>query len=123
MLTSTFDSSLSSYLNATMANYKPYNIYAAKSGTTKSDSYVLSYNPNYTIGIWVGTDSSNTLSNYPLSKQLFKDITSILEKYKEPSWYNTNYLTKAVHYNPNKHTYDASGKIYYMNKSDLINNS
>lgn len=114
MLTATFDSSLSSYLSATMANYKPYNIYAAKSGTTNSDSYVLAYNPNYTIGIWVGTDSNSSLSNYPLSKQLFKEITHILDKYKDPSWYNTNYQTKALRYNPNTHSFDITGNIYYM---------
>ena len=114
MLTSTFDSSLSSYLNATMANYKPYNIYAAKSGTTNSDAYVMAYNPNYTIGIWVGTDSNKQLTNYTLSKQLFKDISSILESKKDPSWYNTNYHTTALRYNPNTHLFDNSGKIYYF---------
>ena len=116
MLTSTFDSSLSSYLSATMANYKPYNIYAAKSGTTKSDSYVMAYTPNYTIGIWIGTDSNKNLSNYTLAKQLFKDITKILETKKEPSWYNTNYQTKAIRYNPNTHTFDNSGTLYYFKK-------
>lgn len=114
MLTSTFDSSLSSYLSATMANYKPYNIYAAKSGTTKSDSYVMAYTPNYTIGIWVGTDSNEKLSNYTLSKQLFKEITKILEVKKDPAWYNTNYQTTAIRYNPNTHTFDNSGNLYYF---------
>ena len=83
MLTSTFDSSLSSYLNATMANYKPSQIYSAKSGTTSSDSYVMAYNPNYTIGIWVGTDSNEKLSNYTLSKQLFMEITNLLQTKKQ----------------------------------------
>ena len=116
MLTSTFDSSLSSYLSATMANYKPYNIYSAKSGTTKSDSYVMAYNPNYTIGIWVGTDSNKDLSNYTLSKQLFKDISFLLDSKKDPSWYNTNYQTRALRYNPNTHSFDTSGKLYYFKK-------
>ena len=98
MLTSTFDSSLSSYLSATLSNYKPHNIYAAKSGTTNSDSYVIAYNPNFTIGIWAGTDSNVSLTNYTLSKQLFKEISIILEKEKEPSWYNTNYHTEALRY-------------------------
>ena len=116
MLTSTFDSSLSSYLSATMANYKPYNIYAAKSGTTKSDSYVMAYNPNYTIGIWVGSDSNKDLTNYTLSKQLFKEISTILENEKEVSWYNTNYQITALRYNPNTHSFDNSGKLYYFKK-------
>ena len=116
MMTSTFDSSLSSYLTATMSNYKPYTIYAAKSGTTKSDAYVMAFNPNYTIGIWVGTDSNNDLTNYTLSKQLFKEITNILESKKEASWYNTNYQTKAIRYNPNTHIFDDTGNIYYFKK-------
>jgi len=114
MLTSTFDASLSSYLTSTMANYKPYSIYAAKSGTTKSDAYVMAFNPNYTIGIWVGTDSNNDLTNFTLSKQLFKEITNILENKAETSWYNTNYQTKAIRYNPNTHTFDNTGNIYYF---------
>jgi len=116
MLTSTFDSSLSSYAIPTMSNYKPYNIYAAKSGTTNSDSYVLAYNPNYTIGIWVGTDSNTKLSNYQLPKQMFKEITNILQEKKEPSWYNINHQIKALRYNPNTHSFDTNGKIYYFEK-------
>lgn len=116
MLTSTFDSSISSYLQATMANYKPNDVFAAKTGTTKSDSYVLAYNPNYTIGIWIGTDSNASLTNYTLSKQLFKEITLILEEQKSPSWYNTNYQTQALRYNPNTHTFSNSGNIYYFKK-------
>ena len=116
MLTSTFDSSLSSYTNATMSNYKPYNIYAAKSGTTNSDSYVMAFNPNYTIGIWVGTDSNKQLSNYTLPKQLFLDITKLLTNEKKASWYNTNYHTTALRYNPNTHLFDNSGSLYYFKK-------
>lgn len=116
MLTSTFDNSLSSYLSPTMANYKPYNIYAAKSGTTNSDAYVIAYNPNYTIGIWVGSDSNKTLSNYTLPKELFKKISQILDETKSPSWYDTNYQTKALRYNPNTHSFDNSGKVYYFSK-------
>ena len=114
MMTSTFDSSLSSYLTATMSNYKSSNIYSAKSGTTKSDSYVMAFNPNYTIGIWVGTDSNKELSNYTLAKQLFKEIANILQDKKNPQWYNTNYHTKSLRYNPNTHNFDNSGKIYYF---------
>lgn len=116
MLTSTFDSSLNSYLNATMSNYKPNNIYASKSGTTKNDSYVMAYNPNYTIGIWCGSDSNNNFANFTLPKQLFKEISNILDSQKKPSWYNTNHLTKAIRYNPNTHKFDNSGSIYYFKK-------
>lgn len=116
MLTSTFDSSLSSYLNATMANYRPHNIYAAKSGTTKNDSYVMAYNPNYTIGIWIGSDSNKNLYNYTLSKQLFKEISLVLEQSKTTSWYNTNHKVKSLRYNPNTHSFDNSGNLYYFKK-------
>lgn len=116
MLTSTFDSSLSSYATPTMSNYKTNNIFAAKSGTTKSDSYVMAFNPNYTIGIWVGSDSNNQLANYTLPKQIFKLISTILSTKKEPSWYSTNYQTQALRYNPNTHSFDNSGNIYYFAK-------
>ena len=116
MLTSTFDSSLSSYLTTTMSNYKPYNIYAAKSGTTKNDSYVVAFNPNYTIGIWVGSDSNSNFYDYSLSKQLFKEISNILHDKKQLSWYNTNYNTKALRYDPNTHSFNNNGKIYYFKR-------
>lgn len=116
MLTSTFDSSISSYANATMANYKTYNTYAAKSGTTNSDSYVLAFNPNYTIGIWVGSDSNEKLSNYSLSKVLFQKIASLLDNKKERAWYSPNNQTIALKYNPNTHLFDSSGNIYYFSK-------
>ena len=116
MLTATFDSTLSSYLSSTMSNYKPYNIYAAKSGTTNSDSYVMAYNPNFTIGIWVGTDSNKQLSNYTLPKQLFKEISKIIENKKKPAWYNTNHQTTALRYNPSTHSFDNSGNLYYFKK-------
>ena len=115
MLTSTFNSSLSSYLNATLSNYKPKEIYAAKSGTTNSDSYVIAFNPNYTIGIWIGTDSNVKLSNHTLSKQLFKEISNILYD-STSSWYTTNHNTHALSYNPNTHKFDKDGFIYYFKK-------
>ena len=116
MLTSTFDSSLSSYLTTTMSNYKPYNIYAAKSGTTKNDSYVVAFNPNYTIGIWVGSDSNSNFYDYSMSKHLFKEIANILQDKKQLSWYNTNYNTKALRYDPNTHSFNNNGKIYYFKR-------
>ena len=116
MMTATFDSSISSYLSATMSNYKPYNIYAAKSGTTDTDSYVMSYNPNYTIGIWCGTDDNTTFTNPTLSKQIYKEIANVLEENKTPSWYDTNHLTTALRYNPNTHSFDNTGKLYFFKK-------
>lgn len=114
MMTATFDSSLSSYTSPTMSNYKPSNIYAAKSGTTESDSYVMAYNPNYTIGIWIGSDSNKKLTNHTLSKQIFIEIDNILSTKKEPCWYNTNHQTTALRYNPNNHKFDKNGNIYYF---------
>lgn len=116
MLTSTFDSSLSSYLNATLANFKTNNIYAAKSGTTNSDSYVIGFNPNYTIGIWSGSDNNSTYYNSTLSKQLFKEIANSLDEIKEPSWYNKTHLLEYKNYNPNNHTFDNNSKLYLFKK-------
>jgi membrane peptidoglycan carboxypeptidase len=116
MLTATFDSSLSSYAIPTMANYKTNNIYAAKSGTTNSDSYVIAFNPNITIGIWVGSDSNKQLTNYVLSKKIFQVIAKIVDTKKETDWYSTNYQTVSMKYNPNTHSFDDTGKIYYFKK-------
>ena len=116
MLTSTFDSSLTSYLSPTMANYKTKNKYAAKSGTTNSDSYVMAFNPNYTIGIWSGSDSNNNFYNPLLSKQLFKEIASVLDEETPLSWYNKNYMLEYKNYNPNTHNFESSSFQYLFKK-------
>lgn len=116
MLTSTFDSSLESYLTPTMSNYKTKNKYAAKSGTTNSDSYVLAFNPKYTIGVWAGSDSNQTFYNTLLSKQLFKEIASVLDNISISTWYSKNNQLEYKAYNPNTHLFNESSKKYLFKK-------
>ncbi|MGP4072373.1 transglycosylase domain-containing protein [Piscibacillus sp. B03] len=59
MLTGMFDSRFSDYMSATGANVAHYlkeHQYAGKSGSTKYDSWMIGYSPEYTTAVWTGYD-------------------------------------------------------------------
>lgn len=64
MLTGIFDPTLSDYSPATGTSIrsKMTHTYAAKSGTTNSDQWMIGYSPTLTAGVWNGYDQGKTLS-------------------------------------------------------------
>ena len=66
------------YAKSTLEDYNIKNFYG-KTGSTKSDSYVVASNDNYTIGIRVGVDNIDTnFHNYSTSKNILKEISLII---------------------------------------------
>lgn len=65
------------------------NIYAIKTGTTNTDSWIVGYNSEVILGIWNGYDNNKNITN-DISK-ISKNIwVNSIEKYlreKESSWY------------------------------------
>lgn len=53
LLTSTFNSTFSTYLQATMASYQLDNINACKTGSTDVDNLAVAYNPQVLVASWV----------------------------------------------------------------------
>lgn len=61
------------YTKSTLENYS-INGYYGKSGSTKTDSYLILFNDKYTIGAWLGNDKNENLYDYTTVKYLLKDI-------------------------------------------------
>jgi membrane peptidoglycan carboxypeptidase len=71
-LTSTFDKNLQGYTKPSLLNYQTKRKFAAKTGTTNQDNYVIGYNPSFTIGVWVGDINNNELNEPGKAKKIFK---------------------------------------------------
>lgn len=91
MLTSIFDKRLSSYAAVTGTAIIPEltRQYAGKSGTTKSDSWMIGYTPQVVTGVWVGYDHSQTIDK-PAEKLYAKKIWArFMEKSLQDSSFKT----------------------------------
>ena len=65
------------YTSSTMENYNIANMYG-KTGSTKTDSYVIGINDKYTIAIWSGVDDvKNTFTAYQTPKKILKELSLI----------------------------------------------
>lgn len=106
MLTAPFDSNLNSYISPSLINYQTNVTFGAKTGSTESDSWVVGFNPNYTICVYVGKDDNTSLKNGKLAKQLFVSIADSLTKNDKDIYYKTNTnLHSFKIYNESKKTY------------------
>lgn len=93
MLTSTFDLKNKTVNFPTMYGYEPKVTTAAKSGTSDFDSWVIGFNPQYTVGVWCGFDDSRYLDKqyYNVSKHIFQDtFSSLYENASSDIWYQTS---------------------------------
>ncbi|MDY0394268.1 penicillin-binding transpeptidase domain-containing protein [Virgibacillus halophilus] len=79
MLTGIFDTSLNGYMSVTgssIAN-KLSRPYAAKSGTTDSDSWMIGYSPDLVTGVWTGYDDNramNKVKEHTFAKEIWADF-------------------------------------------------
>jgi len=85
MLTGIFDPVYSDYSPATGTSlrYKMTHTYAAKTGTTNSDQWMIGYSPQLTAGVWNGYDQGKTLSvqaDMAASKQIWIDFMEAAHK-------------------------------------------
>lgn len=79
MMTGMFDPVFSDYSPATGLSLRPHltHTYAAKSGTTNSDQWMIGFTPSLTAGVWNGYDQGKTLSvqeDMAASKQVWIDF-------------------------------------------------
>ena len=91
LLNNCYDSTLIDYSSPTCINIKPKltKTYAIKTGTTNTDSLIMGYNKDYTLGVWVGYDDNKNLisgdSNF--AKNIWADTIENYLRDKEDSWY------------------------------------
>lgn len=111
LLLSPFDANLSSYTTPSLINYHTKNTFAAKTGSTETDSWVVGFNPHYTITVYVGTDENKPLKNGKLAKELFVSIADSLTKDDSDIFYDvTNKMTAFRLYNQDT---KLTSNIYY----------
>lgn len=117
LLRSTFDKNNKSYTSPTLMNYQTKHVYAAKTGTTNTDSWTVGYNPNYTILVWVGTDDNTSLSNPSLSRKIFQSIANSIDSTGPSTWYEANDSIKVKRVSPITGSYSPYGSLYYFAKA------
>ncbi len=89
MLTGMFDTKIKRATGLSIAQNINYKL-AGKSGLTDYDSYMVGYNPLYTVGVWCGFVNNillNDIKDKQLSKQLFCHAFNTLMENKENIWY------------------------------------
>ena len=118
-LTSTFDSTFSTYLQATMAAYQFDNINACKTGSTDFDNLAVAYNPMF----WLLVGSvMMTIEKWraQMTKQLLKKPLSMFLNYtnenKDVTWYQPTKNLQAIAINPLTGDFDENGTVYWFKK-------
>ena len=78
------------------------NKYAIKSGSTKTDNWVIGYNKNAVTSVWVGYDDNTNLdlSDYNYSRNIWVDAIEGYLKGKEDNWYKQPNNVVGVLVNP-----------------------
>ena len=114
-----FDINVRSYTSPTLLNYQTKHLYAAKTGTTDTDSWTVGFNPKYTILVWVGTDDNKKLINASLSRKIFQSIANSIDYEGSSLWYDTNDNVETKRVSPISGTYSSKGSLYYFLKSTL----
>lgn len=88
LMTGIFDPVFSDYSPATGVSLRSRmtHTYAAKSGTTLSDQWIIGYTPSVTVGVWNGYDQGKTLSvqaDMAASKQVWIEFMETINKDKQ----------------------------------------
>jgi membrane carboxypeptidase/penicillin-binding protein len=68
------------------------NTFAAKSGSTDTDNWMIGYNKDLLVSIWTGYDDNREItqrSDKLVAKYLFADIVESYFKNKNTTWYET----------------------------------
>jgi len=65
--------------------------YAAKTGSTDYDNWIIGFNNNITVGIWIGFDDNSIIDNKStrFMKYIWADIMEEYNKNKHNTWYET----------------------------------
>ncbi len=111
MLRAPFDQNLIDYTTPTLLNYPTNNYFAAKTGTDSFNSYVVGFNPNYTIGVWTGTDNNEEFSYKNIAKKVFQEMANQITN--KNVWYNPPSYIEEKKINPITATYSNQGSIYW----------
>lgn len=103
-MTNVFDNKLSINTNTTGASIaaKLTKKYAAKSGSTDYDNWMIGFNSNIVLGIWTGNDDASIIKNSETKfiKNIWADVMEEYNKNKNNLWYNQPKNVIAIELNP-----------------------
>lgn len=118
LLTSTYDPNNADGVYPTMYGKQSDIKSSVKSGTSDWDTWVVGYNPYYTVGIWNGYDDNREMNKkeYEISKSTWRDCFNKLVKDKKEVWYEMSDNIEAIKVDPISGKEDANGSTYWYLK-------
>ena len=119
LLTASFDSRYSTYLQATMAAYKLENTNACKTGSTDFDNLAVAYNPNVLVASWVGYDDNRkmkTSNDKTVAKKTVVDVLNYTNETQDVKWYKPTKNLQAIAIDPISSEFDENGIVYWFKK-------
>ena len=129
LLRNCYDYQLVDYNSPTCLSIRPKitKKYAIKTGSTNTDSLIVGYNKDYTLGVWTGYDDNKTLKDKDsnISKNIWVDTIENYLRDKEDSWFDKPKDVNAVLVNPlnGKLATNESKKkkfVYYLKGTEPI---
>ena len=104
LLTNCYDNTLIDYSEPTCLSIKPKltKTYAIKTGSTNTDSLIVGYNKDYTLGTWVGYDDNKELEkkDSKVARNIWADTMEEYLRNYEDSWFSKPKDINAVLVNP-----------------------
>ena len=104
LLTNCYDTTLIDYSEPTCLSIRPKltKTYGLKSGSTDTDSLIVGFNKDYTLGVWVGYDDNRDLipGDTKYARNIWADTIENYLRDKEDSWYKKPKNVNAVLVNP-----------------------
>lgn len=118
MLTSTYDLRNRTTAYPTMTGSAPKTKVGVKSGTSDWDSWVVGFNPGYTIAVWTGFDDNRFLERtyYEEAKNIFKETFDELYPNGDGPWYSPSDALEIRYVEPISGTVSAQGSPYWYLK-------
>lgn len=118
MLTATYDLSNKTTTYPTMAGYAPNTTVGVKSGTSDWDSWVVGFNPQYTVAFWTGFDDNRLLTKdyYEVAKSMFKETFNALYPDEQGPWYQPSDNIDIRYVEPISGDLSSSGSPYWYLK-------
>ena len=104
LMTNCYDNNLIDYSQPTCISIKPKltKTYAIKTGSTNTDSLIVGYNKDYTLGTWVGYDDNKNLKNEDnkVARNIWADTIENYLRNEDDSWFKKPKNVNAVLVNP-----------------------
>ena len=104
LLTNCYDNNLIDYSEPTCLSIRPKitKTYALKTGSTNTDSLIMGFSKDYTLGIWVGYDKNNELEkeDSKVARNIWIDAMENYLRNNEDTWLKKPKNVNAVLVNP-----------------------